>query len=83
MISGSHISVADTEASHELMLDVVVSRSEHGKVRVAGAAIAGGVLSGVTVMVLEVVATFPQASVAVQVTVAEPPPLQMSMAVGV
>ena len=76
------MSVADTEVSQELMLDVVVSRSEHGKVRSAGAAITGGVLSGVTVMVLVVVATFPQASVAVQVTVAEPPPLQMSMAVG-
>ena len=77
------MSVADTEVSQELMLDVVVSRSEHGKVRSAGAAITGGVLSGVTVMVLVVVATLPQASVAVQVTVAEPPPLQMSMAVGV
>ena len=77
------MSVAETEASHELMLEVVVSRSEHGRVKSAGAAIAGDVLSGVTVMVLEVVATFPQASVAVQVTVAEPPPLQMSMAVGV
>ena len=77
------MSVAETEASHELMLDVVVSRSEHGKVRLAGAVIAGGVLSGVTVMVLVVVAIFPQASVAVQVTVAEPPPLQISIAVGV
>ena len=77
------MSVAETEASQELMLDVVVSRSEHGKVRLAGAVIAGGVLSGVTVMVLEVVAIFPQASVAVQVTVAEPPPLQISIAVGV
>ena len=77
------MSVAETEASQELMLDVVVSRSEHGKVRLAGAVIAGGVLSGVTVMVLVVVAIFPQASVAVQVTVAEPPPLQISIAVGV
>ena len=73
------MSVAETEASQELMLDVVVSRSEHGKVRLAGAVIAGGVLSGVTVMVLVVVAIFPQASVAVQVTVAEPPPLQISL----
>ena len=64
-IRDRHISVADTEASQELMLEVVVSRSEHGKVRSAGAAIAGGVLSGVTVMVFKVVATLPQASVAV------------------
>ena len=77
------MSVAETEANHELMLDVVVSRSEHGRVRFAGAVIAGGVLSGVTVMVLVVVATFPQASVAVQVIVVVPPPLQMSIAVGV
>ena len=76
------MSVAETEANHELMLEVVVSRSEHGNVKSAGVAIVGGVLSGVTVIVLVVVATLPQASVAVQVIVVVPPPLQISIAVG-
>jgi hypothetical protein len=83
MISGSHASVAETEASHELMLEVVVSRSEQGSLKSAGASIDGSVISGVTVIVLVVVATLPQASVAVQVIVVVPPPLQISMAVGV
>ena len=81
--SGSQRSEALTLSSQALIELVVVSRSVHGSVRFAGAAMIGGVSSGVTVMVLVVVEELPQASTAVQVTVVIPPPSQMSMAVGV
>ena len=68
MISGSHASVAETEASHELMLEVVVSRSEQGSLKSAGASIDGGVLSTREIIAV-VVETFPHSSVAVKVTV--------------